>query len=106
MLLKLAEAENEARSNNATGVFQGMFDLSHPDDKIRLLKEAMDSGSPSARAVAVGACNAAPEGGGFTIIHDMDDIEPVPQPRSTNRDEEIRYRRQVLDILEDHGGDA
>lgn len=110
VLLDLAGAENEARSNNATGAFQDVSGLGHPaakpDGKTRLLKEAAGPDPPGVRAAAVGACNAAPEGGGFTIFRDTDDIEPVPQPRSTNRDEEIRYRRQVLGILEDHGGYA
>ena len=108
VLLKLAEAENEAFANNATGVFRGMFKLirpmAKPDYMIRLLKDAMESDSASARKVAVGACSDALDDMGYAVLHEADGIEPAPQPYEPTRDEKIGYRLQVLGMLKGSGG--
>ena len=103
VLLKLAEAENENIGNSATNVFQGMFNIDwpagKPDAMMRLLKTVMDSDSSYVRAIATGACNVALKGGTSVIIIDPDDPEPMPKPYIPDRDEAIRYRLQVLDLL-------
>ncbi len=108
VLLKLAEAENEAFANNATGVFRGMFKLirpmAKPDYMIRLLKGAMESDSASARKVAVGACSDALDDAGYAVPYEADGIGPAPQPYEPTRDEKIRYRLQVLGMLRGRGG--
>lgn len=105
VLVKLAEAENEGWSNNATGVFQNMFKSSHmtaqPDRMIRILKDSAASDSIGAKEVVVGACNAALEDGGSLIVHDMDDLEPLPPPYAPSWSEWIQYRLQILDVLQD-----
>lgn len=66
MLLKLAEAENEQISNNATGVFVELFSPGHGpvapteaplDERFPVLKEAFDSPSPTQREIAFKACD-------------------------------------------------
>ena len=108
VLLKLAEAENEAFANNATGVFRGMFKLirpmAKPDYMIRLLKDAVESDSASARKVAVGACSDALDDAGYAVPYEADGIEPTPQPYEPTRDEKIGYRLQVLGMLKGSGG--
>ena len=108
VLLKLAEAENEAFGNNATGVFRGMFKMvrpmAKPDYLIRLLKGAMESDSASARKVAVGACSDALDDVGYAFLPEDDGIAPSPQPYEPTRDEKIGYRLQVLGMLRGRGG--
>ena len=108
VLLKLAEAENEACANNATGVFQGMFNLGRlatkPDYLIRLLEDAMGSDSAAARKVAVGACNGALGGAVYFAYEDPDGVEPAPQPYEPTADEQIRYLSQVLEMLKGQDG--
>lgn len=108
VLLKLAEAENEACANSATGVFQGMFDpgrpAAKPDYLIQLLKDAMGSDSAAARKVAVGACNGALGGSAHFSYEDPDGVEPAPQLYEPTADERIRYLSQVLEMLKGKDG--
>jgi hypothetical protein len=66
LLLALGEAENESWSNNASGVFAGLFSLGHgrvapteasPAERLPVLKEAFESGSKERRLLALKACN-------------------------------------------------
>ena len=66
LLLALGEAENEDWSNNASGVFAGLFSLGRgkvapteasPAERLPVLKEAFESGSKERRILAVKACN-------------------------------------------------
>ena len=66
LLLALGEAENEGWSNNASGVFAGLFSLGRgrvapteasPAERLPVLKEAFESGSKERRCLAVKACN-------------------------------------------------
>ena len=66
LLLALAEAENEGWSNNASGVFAGLFSPGRgrvapteasPAKRLPVLKEAFESGSKERRLLAVKACN-------------------------------------------------
>ena len=65
LLLALGEAENEGWSNNASGVFVGLFSPAigrlaptevAPLDRFPILKEAFESGSRSRRLLALEAC--------------------------------------------------
>ena len=65
LLLALGEAENEDWSNNASGVFTGLFSPAYgrlaptevaPVDRFPILKEAFESGSRSRRLLALEAC--------------------------------------------------
>ena len=65
LLLALGEAENEDWSNNASGVFIGLFSPAYgrlaptqvsPVDRFPILKEAFESGSRSRRLLALEAC--------------------------------------------------
>lgn len=76
LLLKLAEAENEEGwADNATGVFVGLFSPGPgrvaptelpPQQRITILKEALESAIPARRAVALRACGEALHYGSFT----------------------------------------
>ena len=66
LLLALGEAENEGWSNNASGVFVGLFSPGRgrvapteasPTERLPVLKEAFESGSKERRLLAVKACN-------------------------------------------------
>jgi len=69
-LLSLAEAENEKWSNNASGVFIGLFSNGYgavasteapPEERFPVLREALKSQSKSRRLLALKACDAALE---------------------------------------------
>ena len=72
LLLALGEAENEGCSNNASGVFVGLFSPAtgkvapteaSPAERFPILKEAFESGSKERRALALQACSAALQSG-------------------------------------------
>ena len=68
LLLALGEAENETWSNNASGVFAGLFSLAYdplaptaasPEKRFPILKEAFESDSKAQRLLALKACEVA-----------------------------------------------
>lgn len=75
LLLALGEAENEGWSNNASGVFAGLFSPARdrvapteasPEERFPILKEAFESGSKERRALALKACHVALESRRFS----------------------------------------
>lgn len=75
LLLRLAEAENETWSNNASGVFADLFSPApgavalteaSPQERLPLLIEAMDSDSRETRLLAIEACDKALESDHFS----------------------------------------
>lgn len=76
LLLKLAEAENEQHiSNNATGVFTGLFSPGYgpvapteasPEERFPILKGALLSNSKKCREIALLACHKALKTGHFS----------------------------------------
>jgi len=75
ILLSLAEAENETWSNNATGIFQGLFSLgpdrvapteAPPEERFPVLKEAVESPSKERRLIGLKACDEALESQRYT----------------------------------------
>ena len=70
LLLALAEAENESWSNNASGIFTGLFSLgtgalastqASPQERLPVLQEALKSRFKERRLLAIQACNKALE---------------------------------------------
>jgi len=66
LLLDLGEAENETCSNNASGVFAGLFSPmaateASPQERFPILKEALESISPEKCALGLRACDYALE---------------------------------------------
>lgn len=70
LLLVLAEAENETYSNNASGVFKGLFSPGYgpvaateasPLERLPVLNEAIKSESKAKRLLAIEACDVALE---------------------------------------------
>ncbi len=80
LLLALGEAENQTYSNNASGVFAELFQLSEhkelskseapPSQRIQILREALNSNSTEARRLALKACKEALSWTGGGIIRD------------------------------------
>ncbi|TET35323.1 MAG: hypothetical protein E3J72_11395 [Planctomycetota bacterium] len=75
ILLRLAEAENQSWSNNASGVFAGLFTngpgsvaptQASPKERFPLLQEALDSSSKKARLLGLRACDSALNTSGFS----------------------------------------
>ena len=71
LLLALGEAENEPYSNNASGVFAGLFSHGASTEaslaeRLPILKETFKSDSKERRALALKACNAALESDHFS----------------------------------------
>ena len=75
LLLALGEAENEGCSNNASGVFAGLFSPAAgrvapteaaPIDRLPVLKEAFESQSRKRRLLALEACNKGLESEHFS----------------------------------------
>ena len=75
LLLALGEAENEGWSNNASGVFAGLFSLGRgrvapteasPANRLPVLKEAFESESKERRILALKACNEGLEADHFS----------------------------------------
>lgn len=75
LLIKLAEAENETWTNNATGVFAELFSPGHgevapteasPQERFPILEKALTSESTITRAIALKACDAALEARHFS----------------------------------------
>lgn len=74
LLLSLGEAENETYSNNASGVFAGLFSPApgsvapteaSPEERFPVLKEALESTSKAKRLLALAASGAALQHGQF-----------------------------------------
>ncbi len=74
-LLKLAEAENESWSNNATGTFTDLFSnapgqvaptAASPSQRLPILKKAIESDNPEIQKIAVAAIDKGLESAHFT----------------------------------------
>ncbi len=77
LLLSLAEAENEKYSNNATGVFVGLFSPGHGSvspteaslrERFSLLEQTLESSSKERRLIGLQACEKALITEGFSRI--------------------------------------
>lgn len=75
LLLALGESENETWTNNASGIFAGLFSLGYgkvapteaaPHERFAVLKEALESGSKERRLLALRACDVALEAQHFS----------------------------------------
>lgn len=89
LLLALGDAENEGCSNNASGVFIGLFSPAtgkvapteaSPAKRFPVLKEAFESSSRRRRALALQGCNAALESGPFSRIGSAEYQGLRPEP--------------------------
>ena len=90
LLLALGEAENEGVSNNASGVFVGLFSLAtgkvapteaSPAKRFSVLQEAFESGSKEHRALALRACDIALRSGPFSRIGNAEHQGLRPEPK-------------------------
>ena len=77
LLLALGEAENEGWSNNASGIFAGLFSPGRgrvapteasPAERLPVLKEAFESGSKERRLLALKACKEGLEFDHFSRV--------------------------------------
>ncbi|KAF0108436.1 MAG: hypothetical protein FD146_1010 [Anaerolineaceae bacterium] len=84
LLLALGEAENQTYSNNASGVFTGLFQLSEhkelskteapPNKRFQVLQEVLNGKSPEARRLGLEACKKALSWTSGGIIRDTHKI--------------------------------
>ena len=90
LLLKLAEAENESWSNNATGVFAELFSPgvgevapteASPQERLPVLEEALLSQSEIKREIALKACDAALEAQHFSRMVGAEHQGFKPKPK-------------------------
>ena len=116
LLLALGEAENEGSSNNASGVFAGLFSpesgsLAPAETpslrRLPVIREALESGSKKRRLLAIRACNAALRASGHGGVAawgygETGDDFRLRRPASPG--EIAGYRRDVLGILESSMG--
>ena len=106
LLLALGEAENEGWSNNASGVFAGLFlpargrvapTEASPEERFPILKEAFESGSKERRALALKACNVALESRRFSRMEgpEYQGLRKEPELWTPKTDDELwdAYRR-------------
>ena len=89
LLLALGEAENEGCSNNASGVFAGLFSSGPgrvaptevpPTERLPVLKKAFESGSKERRALALRGCAVALHSGSFSRIGSAEYQGLRPEP--------------------------
>jgi hypothetical protein len=112
LLLKLAEAENESVSNNATGVFVGLFDTgpgpiapteASPTERLPVLIGALNSASSTQRKIALQACRNAMriQRPGMRMVGPAHQgVRPTPHMwRPRGRDEVIDYLAQVWELV-------
>ena len=90
LLLALGEAENEGCSNNASGVFVGLFSPgpgrvapteAPPTKRLPVLKEAFESGSEERRVLALRGCDVALHSGSFSRIGSAEYQGLRPEPK-------------------------
>ena len=90
LLLALGEAENEGCSNNASGVFAGLFSSgpgrvapteAPPTERLPVLKEAFESSSKERRALALRGCAVALHSGSFSRIGSAEYQGLRPEPK-------------------------
>ena len=106
LLLALGEAENEGCSNNASGVFAGLFSQARgkvapteasPAERFPILKEAFESGSKERRALALKACNVALESRRFSRMEgpEYQGLRKEPELWTPKTEDELwdAYRR-------------
>lgn len=91
LLLSLGDAENEGWANNASGTFAGLFTIAPhpklsstgatPSERMTILREALESGVPGKRRLALQACNSALEVHHFTrdVGPEYRGIRPEPE---------------------------
>lgn len=109
LLLKLAAAENEAWSNNATGEFGQLFRLFlsgttvPASERLPVIRDALDSDEPRIRRVAVRALGAALQDGGYTRMSDTTlagKRDANKDWRPTTHDEIFAYWKECYLILQ------
>ena len=113
LLLKLGIAENENYSNNASGIFTGLFSPGsgavaptemHPKERIPVIEYALSSDSIDSIKLGIQACENALQSNNFMGIdvtsNDLlDDFKPW---NCKSIDEIYDYYKNILDILWKH----
>ena len=113
LLLKLAEAENEDYSNNATGIWTSHFQLflsgtqADPKTKFQIIKEINKEGTARQKEIAVQALEKALPQNGYTGNYNSSTIDPQKEWRPATYGELWDYHRKALKLLvqfatEDH----
>jgi hypothetical protein len=113
LLMALGDAENERWSNNASGVFAGLFTVApapvspteaSPEERFPVLLEALTSLSPARRQLGLDACNVALETRSFVrlIGPEFQGLRKQPQLWKPQSDKEtVTAYRKVWKLLLD-----
>lgn len=113
LLLALGEAENESWSNNASGVFAGLFSPGYgrvaptkasPQERFPVLKETMESKSKERRLLALRAVEQALESQNFTRIagSEYQGLRKLPQWMPKTYGELFDAYRHVWRMMLEH----
>jgi hypothetical protein len=111
LLLALAEAENEAYANNATGIFVALFSRGEgkasytetpPNERLPILFEVMDSASIKRKKIALAAFKSALEGRVFRIggAEEQGSKPPARLWQAESHDEILDYITTVWTYLD------
>ena len=105
LLLKLAEAENEDYSNNATGIWTSHFQLflsgtkAHPKTKFQIIEGIKKEGTIRQKEIAVQALEKALPQNGYTGNYDSSIIDPQKEWRPATYGEMWDYHKKALHYL-------
>ncbi len=114
LLLALGEAENERYSNNASGVFAGLFSPgwgqvapteASPDERFPILVDALNSSTRERRLLALSACAQALKSGYFSRIGQLEHQGLQPSARLWTPEtwgELFDGYRRVWQLVRDH----
>ena len=113
LLLTLGIAENENYSNNASGIFTGLFSPGsgavaptemHPKERIPVIEYALSSDSIDSIKLGIQACENALQSNNFTSIDVTSDdlVDDFKLWNCKSIDEVYDYYRNILDILWKH----
>lgn len=107
LLLRLAVAENEHFANNATGVFQSLFNptaratAATGDERLELLAEVLGSEDEQELQIAIGAFEGVFDvHGGYAVAADPGGEPPPPAWAPESWDGRVSYCREAFVLLE------
>lgn len=107
LLLRLAVSENEHFANNATGVFQSLFNptaratAANGDERLELLAEVLGSTAEQELHIAIGAFEGVFDvHGGYAVSPDPGGEPPPPAWAPESWEDRVDYCRNAFVLLE------
>ena len=112
LLLKLAEAENENYSNNATGIWKSHFQAilsgteADPETKFKIIEEIKEDGTNKQKEIAIKALEQALPQDGYMEVSDSSIINYHKEWRPVTYRELWGYHRKALKYLTEFATDS